>query len=99
METRLTDLLRNDATHVITAVVEAQCPLCRTELRVHDDRACCPCCGDSYRVAADQRDVKRCPPHGRRCEHWEAIWSARSPAYIGDTLRRTSRARHSRSSK
>jgi hypothetical protein len=29
-------------------VVEGICPLCRVGLKIHDDRACCPCCGDSY---------------------------------------------------
>ncbi len=34
----------------VAAVVEAECPLCKVELRVHDERVCCPCCGDSYRA-------------------------------------------------
>jgi hypothetical protein len=34
-------------------------------------------CGDSYRVSTDRLDVRQCPEHGRRCEHWDAIWAAR----------------------
>lgn len=69
--------LRDQAGQSIGLVVEGSCPLCRVELRVHDDRACCSCCGDSYRVSTDRLDVKQCPQHGRRCEHWDAIWSSR----------------------
>jgi hypothetical protein len=31
---------------VIGLVVDGACPPCRVELRIHDGRACCPCCGD-----------------------------------------------------
>jgi hypothetical protein len=34
--------LRSQAERAIASVVEAGCPLCKVEVRVHDDRACCP---------------------------------------------------------
>jgi uncharacterized Zn finger protein (UPF0148 family) len=43
-------LMRSQAERAIASVVEAECPLCKVELRVHDGRACCPCCGDSYKA-------------------------------------------------
>jgi hypothetical protein len=70
-------MLRSQAGRAITSVVEAECPLCRVELGVHDDRACCPCCGDSYVVSANRLDVPQCAEHGRRCQYWEAVWAAR----------------------
>jgi len=72
--------LRDQVEEAIGSVVEAECPLCRVELRVHDDRACCSCCGDSYWVSTDRLDVRPCAEHGRRCEHWEAVWDAWSTA-------------------
>ena len=57
-------------------VVESFCPLCEARLRVHDGRACCPCCGDSYLAATNRLDVQRCVVHGRDCEHWGMIWRA-----------------------
>jgi hypothetical protein len=69
-------LLSSQAKRAIGLVVEGMCPLCGTELRVHDDRACCSCCGDSYRVSTDRLDVRQCPEHGRRCEHWELVYRA-----------------------
>lgn len=64
----------------IASVIEAECPLCHVELRVHDDRACWPCCGDSYVVSADRLEVRQGAKHGRRCEHWEAVWKIRREA-------------------
>jgi hypothetical protein len=69
--------LSAQAEQAIGLVVEGACPLCRVELRVHDDRACCSCCGDSYVVATARLDVKQCPKHGRRCKHWDDVWAAR----------------------
>jgi hypothetical protein len=69
--------LRDQAERAIASVVEAECPLCKVELRVHDERACCPCCGDSYKAATNRLEIRQCPMHGRRCEHWEAVWRVR----------------------
>jgi hypothetical protein len=64
--------LRDQAERAIGSVVEASCPLCPVELRLHDLRACCPCCGDSYRAGAGRLEVQMCAEHGRDCEHSEA---------------------------
>jgi hypothetical protein len=77
--------IRLQAERAIASVVEAECPLCHTELRIHDGRACCPCCGDSYRVGVGHLEAMRCPVHGRHCEHWQAIWSVKgiaAPQYV-----------------
>jgi hypothetical protein len=68
---------REEAEQAIGLVVEGSCPLCKVELQIHDGRACCPCCGDSYTAATDRLDVRQCNEHGRSCEHWDAIWSLR----------------------
>lgn len=47
-----------DAAQAIGLAVEGARPLCKAPLRVHDDRACCTCFGDSYRVASGHLDVK-----------------------------------------
>lgn len=73
------ELLSRDMEHVIGLVVEGVCPLCRVELRVHDGRGCCPCCGDSYKAAENRLEVRQCPDHGRDCEHWEAVWAVWPP--------------------
>jgi hypothetical protein len=73
----MSESLSDQALKAIGLVVESECPLCRVELRVHDDRACCSCCGYSYVVATDRLDVKQCPEHGRRCKHWDGVWAAR----------------------
>jgi hypothetical protein len=65
--------LRTQAEHAIASVVETECPLCKVELRVHDGRACCPCWGDSYRAGPSRLEIRRCPEHGRHCEHLEAV--------------------------
>src|SRR5579864_2663943 len=62
----------------IASVVESQCPLCQRGLVIHDDRACCPCCGDSYVVETSRLEVRRCSLHGRDCPHWHAVWELRS---------------------
>jgi hypothetical protein len=66
------------AEDAIGFVVEGTCPLCRVGLRVHDERACCPCCGDSYVAALGRLEITQCGEHGRFCEHWEAVWATRS---------------------
>jgi hypothetical protein len=67
--------LAKQAERAIASVVEAECPLCKVELRIHDGRACCSCCGDSYKAGPGRLDVSRCPQHGRHCGHWEAVWA------------------------
>jgi hypothetical protein len=69
--------LRTDAERAIASVVEAECPLCKVELRIHDERACCTSAGDSYRAGPHRLEIHRCAEHGRDCEHWEALWSSR----------------------
>jgi uncharacterized Zn finger protein (UPF0148 family) len=44
----MSDSFSTQAERAIASVIEAECPLCKVELRIHDGRACCPCCGDSY---------------------------------------------------
>jgi uncharacterized Zn finger protein (UPF0148 family) len=58
-------------------VAEGICPLCDVGLVIHDGRACCPCCGDSYRAGPHRLEMRKCDEHGRRCEHWEAVWASR----------------------
>lgn len=70
--------LTASAEQAIGFVVEGICPLCRSGLRVHDERACCPCCGDSYVAARGQLEIRQCSEHGRFCEHWEGVWAATS---------------------
>jgi hypothetical protein len=67
--------LSTQAERAIASIVEAECPLCKVELRVHDERASCPCCGDSYVVSPNRLEVRQCPEHGRPCEHWQAVWA------------------------
>ncbi len=76
---RRAESLSIQAEQAIASVVEAECPLCKVELRVHDERACCPCCGDSYLAGLSRLEMKRCPDHGRDCEHWAAVWDRRIP--------------------
>lgn len=71
----VSSLLSNQAERAIASVVEAECPLCQFELRVHDERACCPCCGDSYRAGPGRLEIRPCPEHARLCQHWEAVRS------------------------
>ena len=70
--------MRTQAEHAIGLVVEAECPLCKVELRVHDDRACCPRCGYSYVAGPNRLEIQKCAAHGRDCEHWEAVWASRT---------------------
>ena len=44
-----------------------------------DGRACCPCCGDTYKVSNHRLEVRQCPEHGRHCEHWRAAWAVWPP--------------------
>jgi uncharacterized Zn finger protein (UPF0148 family) len=46
----MTESIRAGAERAIATVVEAGCPLCKVALQIHDERACCPCCGDSYKA-------------------------------------------------
>ena len=69
--------LRGQAEAAVGDVVEGTCPLCKVGLRIHDDRACCQCCGDSYRAGPHRVEMQRCAAHGRDCEHWEAVWASR----------------------
>lgn len=69
--------LADQAEHAIGLVVEAKCPLCKVELQVHDERACCPCCGDSYKVSEHRLEGQAIPQHGRHCEHWQTVWARR----------------------
>jgi hypothetical protein len=61
-------------------VIEGAFPLCNVALRIHDGRACCPCCGDSYVVSTNRLEVKQCPDHTRDCDHWQDVWSRRPRA-------------------
>jgi hypothetical protein len=63
------------AEKAIGDVVEGYCPLCRVELRPHDGRGCCPCCGDSYVASEGGLEIKKCPEDGRDCKHWQAVWA------------------------
>lgn len=65
------------AEEAIGLVVEGACPLCKVELRIHDGRACCPCCGDSYKGETNRLEVTKCPEHGSDCAHWRAVWASR----------------------
>ncbi len=67
--------ITRQAEAAIAAVVEAECPLCNVEMKVHDGRACCPCCGDSYVAEQRRLEITSCPTHGRHCEHWQAAWA------------------------
>jgi hypothetical protein len=71
------DQLKDAGERAIALVVEAQRPLCRVDLRIHDERTCRPCCRYSYIVSSNRLDVAQCPTHGRRCEHWQVVWAAR----------------------
>ncbi len=65
----------NGAEVAIATVVEGYCPLCLVRLIPHDDRACCPCGGCSFRAADHSLWMGACDGHpAKRCEHWEAIW-------------------------
>lgn len=70
----MNESLTIQAEQAIASVVEAECPLCKTELWLHDERACCPCCGDSYRAGPHRLEMQRCAEHGRDCIHWQAVW-------------------------
>jgi hypothetical protein len=71
------DSLSRQAGSAVGDVVEGICPLCRVGLGIHDDRACCPCCGDSYRAGPSRLEMHRCAEHGRDCQHWHAVWASR----------------------
>lgn len=71
----MNESLHDQAQRAIGLVAESACPLCHLELRIHDGRACCRCCGDSYVVAANRLDVKPCPIHATTCEHWRRLFA------------------------
>lgn len=73
----LSESVKVPAERAIASVVEAECPLCKVELRVHDDRACCQCCGDSYRPDPHAWKFGSAPSTGRGCWHREAVWAER----------------------
>ena len=50
----MSDLLSRQAERAIASVVEAECPLCKVEMRIHYERACCPCCGDGYKASQNR---------------------------------------------
>jgi hypothetical protein len=75
----MTENLHAQAEQALGYVSEGTCPLCKVQLRIHDDRACCPCCGDSYKAATDRLEIRRCAEHGRDCEHWDMVWRAKLP--------------------
>ena len=59
-------------------VVEGFCPLCHVPLIPHDDRACCPCGGCSYRLDGKSFAMLTCEDHpSKNCDHWLAVWKAR----------------------
>jgi hypothetical protein len=60
--------------------VKASAPLCKAAPIRHDDRACCPCGGCSYRLEGERFEMITCEAHpGVRCEHWQAVWEAMPP--------------------
>lgn len=72
-------LLRSQAERAIASVIEAESPLCNFQLRIHDDGARCPGCGDSYVVTA-RLEVGKCPKHGVTCSHLKAVVTRSLPA-------------------
>ena len=66
---------RRDVQLSLAEVAEGFCPLCWVALTTHDDRACCPCGGCSYRLNSDRLEMGVCDAHPpRTCEHWVTIW-------------------------
>lgn len=61
------DPFRIQAKRAIAFVIEAGCPLFKVELRIHDERAGCPCSGDAYKASPGRLEVGPCPELGRRC--------------------------------
>lgn len=60
----------------IADVSEGHCPLCHVALIIHDDRACWPCGGCSYRLEGKRFDMTTCDVHPpKQCEHWQEVWS------------------------
>ncbi len=72
------EALSSQAERAIASVAEAECPLCKVELRIHGGCACCPCCGDSCRAEPGRLEMEKCAEHGRTCLHWDAVWAART---------------------
>ncbi len=55
-------------------VSEGYCPLCHVGLIRHDDRACCPCGGCSYRAQGLSLLMGSCTEHpAKDCEHWQLV--------------------------
>jgi hypothetical protein len=61
----MADRLNDAAERAIPLVIEAECRLCKVELRIHDERACCSCCGDFCGVSSDRLEVM------------QAVWAGR----------------------
>ena len=78
--------LSRQAEAALRDVAEGACPLCHVGLTIHDDRACCPCCGDSYRAGPNRLEMRKCAEHGRDCEHWEAVWAGLPRGETGSTI-------------
>ena len=74
----LTEMLRNETEAAIRLVVEGTCPV-RGRLGHSRRASLLYICGDTYAVAPHRLEVRQCVDHGRRCEHWEAIWALRQP--------------------
>jgi uncharacterized Zn finger protein (UPF0148 family) len=74
------DSLRNDAKQAIGLVVEGACPLFRVGLRIHDGRACCPCCGDSYK-AAENRKIWTLTAARKSSSEWLRLLTKSQSAY------------------
>lgn len=74
-----TGALADDAQRAMATTGEGYCPLCQVALIIHDDRACCPCGGCSYRVDGDRLEMlSSCDLHpAHNCVHWETVWEAR----------------------
>lgn len=67
--------MHEDGEEAIGFVAEGVCPLCEVAFNLHDGQACCPCCGDVYKVTDHRLEVRQCPEHGRHCDHWRAAWA------------------------
>jgi hypothetical protein len=67
--------LSSVAESAILDVVEGFCPLCQVALIRHDERACCPCGGCSFRVDGLSLLMTSCANHpAKDCEHWQVVW-------------------------
>jgi len=44
-------------------------------------------------VAPSRLEIRQCPEHGRRCEHWQAVWALGFKKYVAE-IQYASRARN-----